>query len=363
MRMAPVRILVDSLADQGLTNAQMTNAREIIRRMDSARFHVSVFCAGEPDPLIARRPNTRLVPLPQRRQTIRIFREFVLGRHNILFYLKSSPASRLYMGLRKTWADERITVSTIESQSDLHVEPTISPEAVRLWQRTVLRCDYLFSNSRSVKESLRRQYNLASEIIPTGVDTEFFTPVWNRPPNSRLRVLFVGSLRPFKQPQLFLDAAARFPTVDFIVAGAGVMAEQLENRIQRENLINVKLVGLLGADNLKKEYQQADVFLFPSTWEGSPKVLLEAAACGLPVIARNRYQPETVVHGETGYLVASDDELFVRLGELLSCPDERRKLGRAGRRHSELFDWGPITRRWEEIFLSLMSQKSDARAA
>ncbi len=51
--MTPVRILVDSLADQGLTNAQMTNAREIIRRLDPDRFHVSVFCGGVPDRSIA----------------------------------------------------------------------------------------------------------------------------------------------------------------------------------------------------------------------------------------------------------------------------------------------------------------------
>ena len=42
------RILVDSLADKSLPNAQMANAREIIRRLDPARFHVSVFCLGEP---------------------------------------------------------------------------------------------------------------------------------------------------------------------------------------------------------------------------------------------------------------------------------------------------------------------------
>ncbi len=63
--MTPLRILVDSLADQGLTNAQMTNAREIIRRLDSARFHVSVFCGGVPDRSIEQRPNTRLVRLPR----------------------------------------------------------------------------------------------------------------------------------------------------------------------------------------------------------------------------------------------------------------------------------------------------------
>ncbi len=362
VRIAPVRILVDSLADQGLTNSQMTNAREIIRRLDSDRFHVSVFCAGDPDSAIKQRPNTRLVPLPQARRTVRILREFVLGPHEILFYVKSSPASRLYMGLRKKWKDRRITVGTVESQSDLHNEPTVAPEAVRLWERTVLRCDYLFSNSQSVKESLRRGYNLPSEVVPTGVDTRFFTPAWDRPANSRPQVLFVGSLRAFKHPQLLLDAASRIPDADFVIAGAGEMSQQLQQRIEEQHLGNARLVGFLDAERLRQQYQRADIFLFPSTWEGSPKVLLEAAACGMPVIARKNYRPETVVDGKTGYLVASDDELYLRLGELLSSPVQRRKFGAAGRRHSELFDWDPITRRWEEIFWGLMAQKG-ARAA
>lgn len=361
--MPPVRILVDSLADQGLTNAQMGNAREIIRRMDPDRFHVSVFCGGEPDGAISQRPNTRVISLPERRRTVRILREFVLGKHDILFYLKSSPASRVYMALRRSWKDSRITIGTVESQSDLRNEPTIAPEAVRLWEQTVLRCDYLFSNSRAVQESLQREYGLSGDMVPTGVDTSFFTPAGERPANPRTKVLFVGSLRPFKQPQLLLEAAARFPEADFVIVGEGLMAGELKARIERERLSNVTLAGLKGAEALRQQYQQADIFLFPSQWEGSPKVLLEAAACALPVIARKNYQPETVVDGETGYLVASDEELFVRLQELLAHSDRRRPLGEAGRRHSQRFDWEPITRRWEEIFLDLMSRKTVARAA
>jgi glycosyltransferase involved in cell wall biosynthesis len=360
--MSPVRILVDSLADQGLTNSQMSNAREIIRRLDPTRFHVSVFCGGTPDRNLQQRPHTRLVHLPPRRRTVRILREFVLGDHDILFYVKSSPASRFYLAWRQRWKDKRIAVGTVESQSDLRNEPTIAAEAVYLWERTVLRCDYLYSNSRSVKESLQREYNLSSEIVPTGVDTSFFTPAWDRPPNARPRVLFVGALRPFKQPQLLLDAAARHSGADFVLAGEGLMKDELRMRIEREQLHNVKLAGLLGVEQLKQQYQQADIFLFPSMWEGSPKVLLEAAACGLPVIARRNYQPETIVDGETGYLVGSDDELFVRLQELLSRPERRRRFREAGRRHSENFDWTPVTRRWEEVFLDLMSRKT-ARAA
>ena len=269
--MIPVRILVDSLADRNLTNSQMTNAREIIRRLDASRFHVSIFCGGVPDPSIEQRANTRLVRLPQRRRTVGILREFVLGSHDILFYVKSSPASRLYLQFRRRWKDGRITIGTVESQSDLRNEPTVTPETLRLWERAVLRCDFLFSNSRSVQQSLQREYNLPSGIVPTGVDTDFFTPTWERAANIRPRVLFVGSLRPFKQPQLLLDAAVRHPEADFVVVGEGLMENELKLRIEREQLRNVTLTGLLGVDQLKQEYQHADVFFFPSTWEGSPR--------------------------------------------------------------------------------------------
>jgi glycosyltransferase involved in cell wall biosynthesis len=358
VHMSPVRILVDSLADEGLPNAQMTNAREIVRRMDPERFYVSIFNVNRPDQLVVTRPNTRLIPLPQRRQTVRIFQEFVSGNHQILFYVKASPASKWYLRLRRYKKDNRVVIGTLESQSDLRNEPTIAPEAVRLWENTVLRCDYLFSNSAAVRRSLQSEYGLSSEIVPTGVDTKFFTPRWERTPNARPRVLFVGSLRPFKQPQILLEAAARFPQADFVLAGDGIMAQELRARIQHERLGNVTLLGAVGAQEVRQQCQQADVFLFPSLWEGLPKVILEAAACGLPVIARNNYQPETVVDTETGYLVASDAELFAQLEKLLSNPILRRTLGEAGRKHSERFDWGVITRQWEEIFERLVSRKA-----
>jgi glycosyltransferase involved in cell wall biosynthesis len=358
-----VRILVDSLADTGLTNAQMTNAREIIRRLDPARFHVSVFHVDRPDFWIAERPNTSLIRLPRRRQTVRILREFLLGRHEILFYLKSSPASKLYLQLRKKWKDNRVVVGTIESQSDLRNEPTVNPEAIHLWEETILRADLLFSNSHSVQRSLAREYDLPSEVVPTGVDTKFFTPSSDKPTNTRPRVLFVGSLRPFKQPQLLLEAAAKFPHADFVIVGDGFIAEELKHRIRHEKLANALVQGAMGEEKLRQEYREADIFLFPSAWEGSPKVILEAAASGLPVIARNNYEPETVVHEKTGYLVGSDNELFVRLGQLLENPNLRQNLGLAGRKHSEQFDWDIITRRWEEIFLRLSSQEVGDRVA
>jgi glycosyltransferase involved in cell wall biosynthesis len=359
----PIRILVDSFADAGLPNAQMGNAREIVCRLDPHRFRVSMFSMAEPDPRIARRRNTRLIQLPRRRQTVRILSELLWGTHEILFYIKASPASRMYTNLRRKWRDRRTTIGTIESQSDLKNEPTVTRESIRLWEQTVLQCDFLFSNSGSVQSSLEREHGLRSEIIPTGVDTRFFTPDWERPRNQRPRVLFVGSLRPFKQPQFLLTAAARFPDADFRIAGQGPLAAELAERIVREGQSNVVLVGALSAEKLREEYQRADVFLFPSAWEGSPKVILEAAACGLPVIVRNNYTPETVVHDVTGFQAGSDEELFASLSVLLANPELRRKFGHCGRLHSQRYDWDLITRQWEEAFERVAGRRELRKAS
>ena len=138
------------------------------------------------------------------------------------------------------------------------------------------------------------------------------------------------------------------------------MAAELEERVQREKLTNVRFARDLDVSALREQYRAADIFLFPSHWEGSPKVILEAAACGLPVIARADYQPETVLDGKTGYLGRGEDELLAHLERLIASPDLRRSMGRAARAHIEKFDWDPITRQWEEIFLRLAPRKQAA---
>lgn len=93
-----------------------------------------------------------------------------------------------------------------------------------------------------------------------------------------------------------------------------------------------------------------------------PKVLLEASACALPILARKDYKPETVIDGKSGFLAAIDDELLDRLGELIAKPPLRCVMGRAARTHSEQFDWTLITRRWEEIFRTLVAERGSASA-
>lgn len=135
-----------------------------------------------------------------------------------------------------------------------------------------------------------------------------------------------------------------------------MLRAQLEARIRQEDLQNVALLGVLPAEELREEYRQADVFLFPSAWEGSPKVVLEAAACGLPVIVRNAYSAETVVHEITGFQATCDNELYSSLQCLLSNAERRRKMGEAGRLHAQKYDWDVISSQWSETFKRLAGE-------
>jgi glycosyltransferase involved in cell wall biosynthesis len=353
--MKPIRILVDSFADKDFTNAQMINGREIVSRLDPSRFSVTMFVRGTPDAQVRVRPNTQLIPLPAHLQTIPVLAEFIFGGHNILFYLKASPASRWYLRSRWLKRTHCLVVGTVESQTNWQ-DDSISPGARRLFEETVLRCDYLFSNSEMVRRSLEANYHLQSEVIPTGVDTDFFTPNWERPRSVRPRVLFVGSLRPFKGPQVVCAAAQRFQEADFVIVGDGLMAQDL--RACTKGLSNVALKGALGREAIREEYRSADVFLFPSRWEGSPRVLLEAAASGLPAVARKDYQPESVIDGKTGFLAADEDEMMKCLGALLENNGLRQAFGQSARALSTRFSWDVITRQWENTFTRLTAQRS-----
>jgi glycosyltransferase involved in cell wall biosynthesis len=357
--MSLLRILVDSFADDGQTNAQMANAREIVSRLDPSRFHVSLFAEGRPDPRIAARPNTRVIALPRRMQTRTMLTEFLFGRHVILFYMKASPASLWFTRLRRLAVARCATVATVESQSDWASEPTISAANIRLIERTVLRCDCLFSNSVCVQQSLKENYGLPSEIIPTGVDTSFFAPAPDGPANSNIRVIFVGSLRPFKGPHAVVEAARRLPHLEFSLIGDGPMRAALETAAR--DLHNLHLLGPLPPTAVRDQLRQSDIFLFPSRWEGFPKVIMEAAACGLPVVARGDYQPETVIDGQTGFLAADDEELFARVSQLAASSDLRGSMGAAARAHMLQFDWTPITRRWEDAFLRIAAALREGR--
>ncbi|MEP0861738.1 MAG: glycosyltransferase [Ignavibacterium sp.] len=166
---------------------------------------------------------------------------------------------------------------------------------LRKWDlKTAKRPDYLLANSNYIAEKLKRIYNRESTVIYPPVDVDKFTCV-----EQKDDFYFVASrLVPYKRIDLIIEAFAQMPDKKLIVAGTGPELDKLKNKF----LVNVEFIGYQDEKALKELMQKARAFVF-SAEEDFGIVVVEAMACGTPVIALNKGgTAETVIDGKTGIL-------------------------------------------------------------
>ena len=182
-------------------------------------------------------------------------------------------------------------------------------------------------------------------VIPNGVDIERFRPL---EPEAALRgelglapeapvAAIVAALRPEKNHELFLRAAAqvreKVPNARFLIIGDGERRAALEALTVELQLGDA--VQFLGTrSDVPEVLALTHVLVLSSHMEANPVSILEALACGKPVVAtRVGSIPETVKEGVNGYLVAPGDaeQLADRIGALLADRGLARQFGAAGR--------------------------------
>lgn len=188
----------------------------------------------------------------------------------------------------------------------------------------------------------------AVRTIHNGVDLDVFRPDPAPPRDTRL-VLGVGRLVEKKGFSTLVEACrilrARGRDVRCEIAGAGELRRRLAREIRAAGLErDVRLVGLRAQEELPALYRRATVLAMPAVrgrdgnCDALPTVLLEAMACGVPVVAsRLTGIPEIVDHGENGLLVEPGNaaQLAGALELLLADPGLRTRLGEAARVKAE----------------------------
>ncbi|MBN1954926.1 MAG: glycosyltransferase family 4 protein [Anaerolineae bacterium] len=206
-------------------------------------------------------------------------------------------------------------------------------------------------------------------VLPNGVDGQRFHPaVEERGLRARYGigaeervVLFVGGLDQahyFKGVDVLLQALARLPgDVRLLVMGDGNLRPSYQALAARLGIAErATFCGRVSDEALPAHYALCDLLALPSTTMGEAfgLVLLEAMACGKPVVASNLPGVRSVVSdGEDGLLVepGSVDDLAARLQELLDQPQRRREMGQHGRAKVEqTYDWSRITPRLAQIY-------------
>lgn len=207
-------------------------------------------------------------------------------------------------------------------------------------EREAELADHIFVASSITKRSLL-DIGIPSErisVIPYGAPIEYFQP--QRKPDSKFRALFVGRVEPRKGVHYLLRAwqTLTLPDAELLLVGVnGFPAGWLT---QHEGTF--RHVPSVPHTSLNQYYSSANVLVFPSLAEGFGLVLLEAMACGIPVITTpNTAGPDILTDGVDGFIIPirNVEALQEKLEWCYRHPQELAEMGKAARRKAEQLTW------------------------
>lgn len=252
--------------------------------------------------------------------------------------------------LHAHWATYPATVALVMSRltgitwsftchaHDIFHDPSLLPEKLERAE-FALTCTadnkrYLETVSPHAARKVRVSYH--------GLDLRQFQPPAARPATDRVRILGVGSLLECKGFDILIEACSllkqRGLAFHLTIAGGGPEEERLKKGIADFGLSEqVTLTGYVTQKDLIPLYHEADIFALPAVLEihwGIPNVLIEALACGVPVVTTALPSlPELVETGVHGLVARNKDpqDLADKLAWLVLDPKLRNAMGQAGR--------------------------------
>ncbi len=220
--------------------------------------------------------------------------------------------------------------------------------------------DHTLTNSDAGRDALIAHDGLSPgriTVIENGVDVERFAIPGHIPfSGSILRVGCVANLRPVKNIDGLIRVAARFPELQFEVAGDGEQRGELEKLLVELNLGHrFRLLG--SVEDIPDFIAGLDIAVLPSHSEGMSNALLEFMAAGRSIIATDvGASAKLLEDGRCGILAATSgvDDLEDALRRLLAYPEASRAMGIAARsRATQFYSRGAMRLRFEEFFQRL----------
>lgn len=232
--------------------------------------------------------------------------------------------------------------------------PAAAPGLRQVMARSLRSAAVRFAVSRFTAAKVEAFGGAPVVYVGAGVDTGAFTPLAQPPHNDPPIVGCVSRFVPRKGQDVLIEAVSRLDRpVELLLVGGG-RREVALRRLAADLSVRARFEIDVPWEALPGLYRQMDAFCMPcrSRWggleaEGLGLVFLEAAACGLPVLVGDSGgAPETVLPGETGFIVRDADDIAEGIAMLLDAPERRLAMGRAGReRVANEFTWPKVADR------------------
>lgn len=249
------------------------------------------------------------------------------------------------------------TVITVYDLSFVHF-PDRFPRVQRWYlthqtRRSCRRARRIITISESGRQDVHRLFGVPRsriDVVYPGVDVVYRPYAADEVRQFRQQkghgryLLHVGTLQPRKNIPVLLEAFARLnePALQLVlIGGKGWLYDEIFARVQVLGLADrVHFTGYVPDDELPLWYNAAELLVFPSLYEGFGMPVIEAMACGIPVVAANSSSiPEAV--GEAGLLFAPHDVagLAEQITAVLHDPDLSAKMRAQGLAHASQFSW------------------------
>ncbi len=223
-----------------------------------------------------------------------------------------------------------------------------------LWKhfrRWIQQADQVIAVSADDKKILEKEFPGKVTYIPNGVDIKQFP----RSKQKGKNILFIGRVHPQKGVHILLEAfkhiQKEFPNEKLVIAGPaeGAYAEECKKNASK----NVTFIGKYPREQLPKLFKEAKMIVLPSLWEGMALTLTEALASEKPIIVSNLPSMASLVKsGKNGILVEPNnvEELTKAIKFVLTHKKEAEKMGKAGRKTAEAYDWAKISLKTEQVY-------------
>lgn len=215
--------------------------------------------------------------------------------------------------------------------------------------------DTFFAISRCIAESIKRFWNIDVPILPLG--TIEYSGEFKKKQKLQ-NIIWVGNIKKNKRPEYLVSCAKQFPELYFTMVGDGDMLDEIKEYCGKQGIKNIIFAGRVSNTDVYKYMDQNDLLLMTSEYEGLPKVIQEAAQCGVPSIYINEnYTVDFIEDGINGYAVSNLDIMIEKVRMLRDNPQKYRQLSENALQTIQVYTWENLIPKYETYFIEQYQKK------